>query len=421
MPGDSDIRDVFISYARADNDARAGRSEGWITDFVATLQAEHKAATGRELTCFFDQEAIESGHDWEHRIHHGVASASAFIAFISPNYFASPWCRKEWRSWIDTEIAKHVFSEAAEPIYIVPVPGLTDSGMAPADVSAEIEKLSQVQPPREDFLRETPPVVSQLRKRQLQPVHDFYQKGREALLELDLRKTLTRLAAKVQGHKDRVTAAALADHNTFPPYNKNFTGRYEELRNLRLRLMQGSAGVVYGIQGLGGIGKTELALTYAQAYAGVYPGGYFYLRCEGMASLRQAVLALGEHAPFHDAISDEERKLEETHFRAICRCLQRRLREGRGILLVLDNVTDERLVSRQQTEELTGLDGERLHLLFTTRLEPPAGADWMPLGALPEGECMELLEKFRAFADEAERGAAAELVRGSGGWCWRWS
>ncbi len=81
MPGDSDIKDVFTWYATADNDARTGRSEGWITDFAATLQSEHSAATGRELTCFFHQGAIESCHDWEHRIRHGVASASAFIAF----------------------------------------------------------------------------------------------------------------------------------------------------------------------------------------------------------------------------------------------------------------------------------------------------------------------------------------------------
>jgi hypothetical protein len=52
-----------------------------------------------------------------------------FLAFLSPNYFGSPWCRREWRTWIDTEIAKHILAGGAAPSYIVEVPGLVGGGM----------------------------------------------------------------------------------------------------------------------------------------------------------------------------------------------------------------------------------------------------------------------------------------------------
>jgi len=106
--------DLFISYARADN------ADGWITQFVEQLVGEHERFTGgRRLRVFFDKETIRSGDDWRHRIAHGVTGS-----FVSPAYFAREWCCKEWRLWIDTEIAKHILTDGATPIYIVNVPGL---------------------------------------------------------------------------------------------------------------------------------------------------------------------------------------------------------------------------------------------------------------------------------------------------------
>ncbi len=88
MPGDPDEFDFFVSYAH-DDDANC-----WITAFVAELRAEHqKFSGGRELTCFFDKPNIRSGDDWQHRLHDGLAKSRLFLAFVSPRYFASEWCR----------------------------------------------------------------------------------------------------------------------------------------------------------------------------------------------------------------------------------------------------------------------------------------------------------------------------------------
>ena len=56
-----------------------------------------------------------------------------------------------------------------------------------------------------------------------------------------------------------------------PFYRAGLTALQQQ--DLRRQLVDNHTGVIAGIHGLGGIGKTELAFTYAPAYAGVYPGG----------------------------------------------------------------------------------------------------------------------------------------------------
>ena len=119
MPRAPDLYDFFVSYARGNN------AEGWITQCVEELLAEHRRFSGgRELTCFFDTHEIRGFDDWQHRLTDGLSKSRLFLAFISPEYFASEWCRKEWRAWIDTEISKHILAGGAAPLYIVEVPGL---------------------------------------------------------------------------------------------------------------------------------------------------------------------------------------------------------------------------------------------------------------------------------------------------------
>lgn len=233
-----DRYDFFVSYARADD------RDHWISRFVAGILAE------RQLTPFFDTSEIQSGDDWEHRIRHAVAESRVFLAFVSPNYLASQWCENEWRAWIDTEIAKHVFSDGAIPVYIVEVPGFQD-------------------PPN------TSPFLRQLRRRQFV----------DARRRDDQSRVLAGLATDIDARALRVRQPA-ESANTVPPYNKKFSGRIDELLDLRSRLTADRAGVVCGVNGLGGMGKTELAFAYAHAFAGVYPGGRLLVPCDGKTTKR---------------------------------------------------------------------------------------------------------------------------------------
>jgi hypothetical protein len=230
MSTDNDTFDFFVSYARSDN------ATGWITRFVEELLAEHKRfSAGRTLEPFFDQHAITTGADWQLYLAHGIAHSRLFLAFLSPNYFASEWCRKEWRAWMDAEISQHILTAGVRPIYIVEVPGLTGKGqLSDEQLAQKLADLSKLpESDRARLLAETPPVVKHLRRRQLthnQPfcdVHAFFDTGLDALRREDLRQVLDQLAHDLDQHEVSLS--------TIPAYNKHFTGRLDELLQLRER------------------------------------------------------------------------------------------------------------------------------------------------------------------------------------------
>ena len=411
-------KDFFVSYARADN------RDGWITRFVEELVAAHgEFSGGRELTYFFDKRDIHSLDDWQLRIYDELAGSQLFVAFLSPSYFASEWCCREWRTWLDLEVSKHILSSGAAPVYFVEVPGFVGkvpglSEQATLDEHEVARRVAELcKRPADELIAEAAPVVRQFRERR-QIVCDFVQpfenRGIEALREADLREVLSRLAQDLDERSDLVKRARQSV-STVPTYNKRFTGRLDELLQLRDRLMDDGTGVVCGIHGLGGIGKTELAYAYAHAFAGVYPGGRFEIRCDGRHTLREAILTSERFtAMFGDQISDEERKQPEVYFAAILRCLQKRLDEHGRILLVLDNVIDPAVVSPEQTDPLTALGGN-VHLLATTRLPEPPGEGWVTLGELSTDDALRMMEKYRAFGSDDERAAARQIVDRLGG------
>ncbi len=406
----SDDYDLFVSYSRADN------REGWIERFLDALIEEHREFTGgRALTYFFDRQDIRNFSHWETEIFNkGLTKARLFLAFLSPRYFASDVCRKEWKAWIDQEIARHILSSGAAPIYIVEVPGFVSRPILPElEVARRVAELCGVPAPHDRFTNDLAPIVKEFRRRQLSAVQPFYHAGLEALRQADLRKELRRLAEDLDR---RTQEAARVDqsYSTVPAYNRKFSGRLDELVELRRKLTDNHAGVISGIHGLGGIGKTELAFTFAHAYAGVYPGGRFYIPCERQTQLTDALLHLGSDGQFRSRISDEERKIPADHFAAVLRCLRERLDQIGPVLLVLDNVTDPDLVSDQQTDALTVL-GPQLHLLATTRLASAAHPSWLMLGELKPEDALDLMEKYRPFADDPERVAAQAIIRKLGG------
>lgn len=409
MPEDSDQYDFFVSYAHADNE------NGWITGFVNAVIEEHRIFTGGcTLTPFFDQEEIRSLDDWQHRIYDGLAASRLFMAFVSPGYFASQWCRREWRTWIDLEIAKHILSSGVAPVYIIKVPGF-EGKETEEEVARRLAGLCGYSEDDHAFVNGVCPLIKQMRNRQFNAVQPFYNEGLTSLQKEDLRKILKRLAEDVDQKVEFIKNAAKSA-NTVPPYNKCFSGRLDELHSLRKRMNDDRAGVITGIHGLGGVGKTELAFAYAHAYAGVYPGGRFLVPCDQRSSLREAIIQLGDFEDFQEQIDVEQRKTPDAHFKAICGYLRKRIDSRGRILLVLDNVSDPALLFHEQTDELTSISPQ-LHLLATTRLRPPSADEkkWFTLGELPETHALDLLEKHRPFKNEEEREAAEQIVHQLGG------
>ena len=82
---------VFVSYARVDDDASHGR----VTKLVSDIGNTYESITGRSVGVFLDVESIAPGEDWKDRIRLGLSSSSIFLAFVSPAFLRSAYCREE--------------------------------------------------------------------------------------------------------------------------------------------------------------------------------------------------------------------------------------------------------------------------------------------------------------------------------------
>ncbi len=185
--------------------------------------------------------------------------------------------------------------------------------------------------------------------------------------------------------------------------NRSFTGREEELAALREALRRkGSAalGQTQAISGLGGIGKTQTAVEYANRYQKDYQA-VLWVRAETEAELAGGFsdLATVLDLPEKDA-KDQEAAIE---------AVKRWLESNASWLLVLDNADNPELV-----EPFLPV-AHRGHVLLTSRarnLSRLEIARPVRLDTLQRDEAVAFLLKRteREDAGEAQRLAAAELA-----------
>ncbi|MEA5468533.1 NB-ARC domain-containing protein [Spirulina sp. 06S082] len=163
------------------------------------------------------------------------------------------------------------------------------------------------------------------------------------------------------------------------------------METLHQQLQQGDRVAISAIAGMGGVGKTELAIQYAHAYKGLFEGGicWFYAREQNIVTqiVGYAMVQLGLYIP--DGLEPSDRV-------AYC---WRNWREG-DVLIVLDDV-----VNYQEIKPYLPPEEKRFKVLMTTRLKFGKPIKTLPLGVLKPEQSLELLESFigqeRILAEEA--------------------
>lgn len=382
--------DIFISYSRCDNE------QGRITQLVERIKTDFAPFAKRELVPFFDQQEIHGMQDWRQRILQGLRESRLLLACLSPAYVQSEYCEWEFVEYLKYEIGHlHGFNGVA-PIYFVEVPGW--------DIK--------------DFEAQCAAWVAELRKRQhfdLRPWHDH---GEEALREAVVQERMGKLNRQIA---ETITRGERAESSlgNVDAHNPHFIGRTANLRMLRENFVTpGHIGVVTALNGVGGLGKTALAIEYAHAFADEYGGGRWQVRCAGKDDLR---LALAELAtPIGFEFTDDEKKNADLQFERTRRELKK-LADARAphrCLLLLDNVDWPGLLDPAQVARLNG--GDWLHVLATTRLGENElhGAhrdrSFLAIDELPPDDALALIESYQPdgrFRSEVERDAAREIVR----------
>jgi DNA-binding SARP family transcriptional activator len=198
-----------------------------------------------------------------------------------------------------------------------------------------------------------------------------------------------------------------------PPAPSTFVGRQtqvEALTGLLAERAKGSAGpaiVVSAISGMGGIGKSALAVEVAHRVAGLFPDGQLFLNLRGygaeepmqpMDALATALRGLG--------VPDQEVPAELAEASARYRSL---LAE-RKVLVVLDNASGPAVV-----EALLPGTGTSAAIVTSRALLSGLDAALIQLDVLTAAEGSELLQKFAGPARmAAEPEAAAALLEACG-------
>ncbi|MDZ4693290.1 toll/interleukin-1 receptor domain-containing protein, partial [Terricaulis sp.] len=419
------------------------------------LCAQHERYAGRPIKVFFDKEDIASDEDWERRISQGLRSSSLFIAFLSPNYLASAMCRREWDEYLRLEHTLARGDDGIKQVYFVEIP----------DLFGDEASLARFDESRRAW-------ITDMRRRNLHHSFDlrpWFAGGAEQLRDLDAEQRIAELRANPQSDRDRsivsladqiaaidrdiarrldkALLARLAPGNLDASYS-NFVGRSRELRQLHSALIADKIGVVGALHGLGGQGKTALAVQYAYAYAGHYAaGGRWLLSCEGKAHLADTLEPLiglmGLDVP-QPPPGETDSQARAFVLKSVVDALEKRIEEAapaiaaamaknpeaharpedrpeipRHALLILDNVDHSEILSAEEMASLAARPW--LQIIATTRLDPGefGGASGamiaIPVDDLPIEDALALLRRVRPFADQAEARAARNVVELLGG------
>jgi hypothetical protein len=345
--------DFFISHA--------GRDQAW-AEWVAWHLVE--AGYTVELDCW----DWAAGENFVTRMHRALDAANRVVALFSPAYFDElRYTTQEWTSAVMNEEGGH----RLVPVQVEPcaLPRL----LRPL-VCVDLVEVGEAEATRRLIAAARGPT-----RPDGKPV--FPGRGRAGSLT-------------DRGQAGPRLPGMLPAVWNVGPRNPGFVGRDAMLVQLRERLRSGGTAVVQALHGLGGVGKTQVAIEYAYRYAGAYKL-VWWVSAEETSLIGEQYAALATQldvAPPHvDTVS-------------AVGALRAYLRGHDRWLLVLDNAE-----SPQKLREW--LPAGPGHTVITSR-NPSWGelAARVEIDVLSRPESVELIHVSRPGVEEAEADQLAEAL-----------
>jgi len=351
---------VFINYRGEDSHS-----------YGALLYQELTSRFGRDLV-FLDAESIPAGADFSEELIGRVRSARLLLAVIGLRWLSATDPATGGRridnpaDWVRRELAEAF----AAGVRVIPV--LTDHADLPgaAELPAEIAALSRCQyrhlrrrEPTSDLARIVtdlisldPALAAAVRSRENGPLHP---------------SAAARTSTEVPGptgvsrgrgpyyvdrdlHIQRTSSTSVPVRRkiwgSVPARNPGFTGRASRLTAIRDALASGDYAVVQALHGMGGVGKTQLAVEYAHRHEGDYTI-IWWLNSETKALLGEEFAALA---------AELSCAAPGTSLDVMRRAVLAALHERDDWLLIFDNAEAPQDIA-------DWLPGGRGHVLITSR------------------------------------------------------
>jgi len=369
MPARHFKDDVFLSYNRAQKD--------WTRDLAIRLRHA-------EFKVWFDEWSLRGGEVGSIGMERGLQESRHVVLVLSPEFMASEWTDYE------TQIAL-LLSPANRNRKLIPILHTK------CDVPPRISRINWID--FSDALAD--PAQYEFRLAQL--MSDL-NPGRY--------ERPTDFASFQASHKP-------SDPNTIPPIrplphgsrmphapNRLFVGREDEMRDLNRMLTPGSGalvGVHAAVIGMGGVGKTQLAVEYAHHYGHLYQGGVFWLDFAGEEDPINEVARCGGPEGM-DIVGWNNMKAPEQASR-----VQKAWEESEhASLLIFDNAEDPAAVDKWRPKS-----GHCSVLITSRRSDWPPEMGVEPLGieTLPRNKSLELLAEVRPLISKPgkDREAAGKI------------
>jgi tetratricopeptide (TPR) repeat protein len=203
--------------------------------------------------------------------------------------------------------------------------------------------------------------------------------------------------------QSRYSPANPVFHVPFAQKGDQVVGREEILARVRQQLTEGkrtAIGHTASFQGLGGLGKTQLAIEYAYEYRNSYHNGVIWLNADQDIDAQLTELAVS--AAWIAPESEHKDKLS---------IARHRLKTYGDCLIIFDNLEDQKAISSYLPERQ-----DTTHILVTSRMDQP-GFTPIPLDPLDPERSLELLyqDACRTAETPEEETAAREIVSILGG------
>jgi TIR domain/NB-ARC domain len=352
-PGAAGV-DFFISHA--------GRDQAW-----AEWIAWHLVDAGYtvELDCW----DWAAGENFLTRMHRALDAANRVVALFSPAYFED--IRYTTPEWTSALINNDEGGHRLVPVQVEPcaVPRV----LSPL-VRVELFEVDEAEAARRLIAAARGPA-----RPDGKPV--FPRRGRAGMLT-------------GRGEVSPRLPGVLPAVWNVGPRNPGFVGRDTTLGHLRERLRCGGTAVVQALHGMGGVGKTQVAIEYAHRYAGAYDL-VWWISAEQTSLIGEQYAALAIELDLIPPRADTASAVGA--LRAYLRCHSR-------WLLLFDNADSP----RQLRDWLPTGPG---HTLITSR-NPAWGelAARVEIDVLPRPESVELIHVFRPGVEEAQADRLAEAL-----------